>query len=130
MIERLDHLVLTVADIEATVAFYESALDMRRERFGEGRVALRFGEQKINLHQAGREFDPKALRPTPGSADLCFIATVPLQTIQAALARAKVTVEEGPVERTGALGPIRSLYFRDPDGNLVEVSVYDSVREA
>jgi len=130
MIERLDHLVLTVADIEATVAFYECALNMRRERFGEGRVALRFGDQKLNLHQAGRELDPKALRPTPGSADLCFIATVPLQTIQAALARANVTVEEGPVPRTGALGPIRSLYFRDPDGNLLEVSVYDNLHEA
>jgi catechol 2,3-dioxygenase-like lactoylglutathione lyase family enzyme len=130
MIERLDHLVLTVADIEATVAFYECALDMRRERFGEGCVALRFGEQKLNLHQAGREFDPKALRPTPGSADLCFIASVPLQTIQAALARANVTVEEGPVQRTGALGPIRSLYFRDPDGNLLEVSVYDNLHGA
>jgi catechol 2,3-dioxygenase-like lactoylglutathione lyase family enzyme len=129
MIERLDHLVLTVADIETTVAFYECALGMRRERFGEDRVALRFGEQKLNLHQAGRELDPKALRPTPGSADLCFIASVPLQTIQAALTRANVTVEEGPVKRTGALGPIRSLYFRDPDGNLVEVCVYDNVHE-
>jgi catechol 2,3-dioxygenase-like lactoylglutathione lyase family enzyme len=130
MIDRLDHLVLTVADIAKTVAFYERALDMRAERFGVDRVALRFGEQKLNLHQAGREFDPKALRPTPGSADLCFIATVPLQTIQAALARANVSVEAGPVERTGALGPIRSVYFRDPDGNLVEVSVYDSVHDA
>lgn len=124
MIDRLDHLVLTVADIEVTVAFYERVLDMRAERFGEGRVALRFGEQKLNLHQAGREVDPKALRPTPGSADLCFIAAVPLATIHAALAGANVTVEQGPVARTGALGPIRSLYFRDPDGNLVEVSVY------
>jgi catechol 2,3-dioxygenase-like lactoylglutathione lyase family enzyme len=129
MIDRLDHLVLTVADIEATAAFYESALQMRREHFGNGRVALRFGEQKLNLHQAGREIDPKALRPTPGSADLCFIATVPLETIAVALARANVSVEEGPVERTGALGPIRSLYFRDPDGNLIEVSVYDSVHD-
>jgi catechol 2,3-dioxygenase-like lactoylglutathione lyase family enzyme len=127
MIDRLDHLVLTVADIEATLAFYECVLDMRRERFGEGRVALRFGEQKLNLHQVGREVDPKALRPTPGSADLCFIANVPLKTIEATLARANVAVEEGPVKRTGALGPIRSLYFRDPDGNLVEVSVYDGV---
>jgi catechol 2,3-dioxygenase-like lactoylglutathione lyase family enzyme len=130
MIDRLDHLVLTGADIEATVAFYERALEMRRERFGEGRVALRFGEQKLNLHQAGRELDPKARRPTPGSADLCFIATVPLETIEAALARANVTVEEGPVQRTGALGPTRSLYFRDPDGNLIEVSVYDRVHHA
>jgi catechol 2,3-dioxygenase-like lactoylglutathione lyase family enzyme len=130
VIDRLDHLVLTVADIETTAAFYERALQMRRERFGDGRVALRFGEQKLNLHQVGREFDPKALRPTPGSADLCFIATVPLETIEAALADADVTVEEGPVERTGALGPMRSLYFRDPDGNLVEVSVYDAVRDA
>lgn len=130
MIDRLDHIVLTVADIEATAAFYECALQMRRERFGDGRVALRFGEQKLNLHQVGGEFDPKALRPTPGSADLCFIATVPLETIEAALAHANVTVEEGPVERSGALGPIRSLYFRDPDGNLIEVSVYDSVHHA
>ena len=130
MIDRLDHLVLTVTDIEATVAFYESALQMRRERFAEGRVALRFGDQKLNLHQAGREFDPKALRPTPGSADLCFIATVPLETIEATLADANVTVEEGPVQRAGALGPIRSLYFRDPDGNLIEVSVYDDVPDA
>jgi catechol 2,3-dioxygenase-like lactoylglutathione lyase family enzyme len=130
MIDRLDHLVLTVADIAKTVAFYERALDMRAERFGDDRVALRFGEQKLNLHQAGGEFDPKALRPTPGSADLCFIATVPLQTIQAALARANVSVEAGPVERTGALGPIRSVYVRDPDGNLVEISVYDSVHDA
>jgi catechol 2,3-dioxygenase-like lactoylglutathione lyase family enzyme len=130
MIERLDHLVLTVADIEATVAFYECVLGMRPERFGEGRVALRFGEQKLNLHQARREFDPKALRPTPGSADLCFITSAPLQTIQAALARANVTVEEGPVQRTGALGPIRSLYFRDPDGNLLEISVYDNLDQA
>ena len=130
MIERLDHLVLTVADIDATVAFYERVLGMRAVRFGEGRVALRFGEQKLNLHQAGRELEPKALRPTPGSADLCFVAGVPLQTIQAALARANVTVEEGPVQRTGALGPIRSLYFRDPDGNLLEVSVYDDVHQA
>jgi catechol 2,3-dioxygenase-like lactoylglutathione lyase family enzyme len=129
MIDRLDHLVLTVADIEVTVAFYERALDMRQERFGEGRVALRFGKQKLNLHQAGREFDPKALRPTPGSADVCFVAAVPLETIEGALARANVTVEEGPVERTGALGPIRSLYFRDPDGNLVEVSVYPGVHD-
>src|ERR1700712_1189857 len=106
MIDRLDHLVLTVADIEATLAFYECVLDMRRERFGEGRVALRFGEQKLNLHQVGREVDPKALRPTPGSADLCFIANVPLKTIEATLARANVAVEEGPVKRTGALGPI------------------------
>jgi catechol 2,3-dioxygenase-like lactoylglutathione lyase family enzyme len=130
MIDRLDHLVLTVADIEATAAFYESALQMRREHFGDGRVALRFGEQKLNLHQVGCEFDPKALRPTPGSADLCFISTVPLQTIAAALADANVTPEKGPVQRTGALGPIRSLYFRDPDGNLVEVSVYDNVPDA
>lgn len=130
MIDRLDHLVLTVADIEATVAFYECTLDMHRERFGDGRVALRFGEQKLNLHQAGREFDPRALRPTPGSADLCFIATVPLETIEAALTRANVPVEEGPVQRTGALGPIHSLYFRDPDGNLIEVSEYDDVHDA
>ena len=126
MIDRLDHLVLTVADIEATVRFYERALKMRREDLGAGRVALRFGQQKLNLHEAGRELDPKARHPTPGSADLCFIATVPLEAVKAALARADITVEEGPVPRTGALGPMHSTYVRDPDGNLVEVSVYDA----
>jgi catechol 2,3-dioxygenase-like lactoylglutathione lyase family enzyme len=117
----LDHLVLTVADIDATVAFYER-LGMRGETFGDGRRALRFGEQKINLHQAGAEFEPYALRPTPGSGDLCFLVEDSLDEVARALAAAGVEIELGPVERTGAAGAIESIYVRDPDGNLVEFS--------
>ncbi len=124
MIERLDHLVLTVADIEATVAFYERVLGMRHERFGAGRSALVFGRQKLNLHQAGHEFEPKAARPTPGAIDLCLITDWPMPRVLAHLAEQGVEVEEGPVARTGAIGPIESVYFRDPDGNLIEVSRY------
>ncbi|MBO9402513.1 VOC family protein [Shimia sp. R9_3] len=123
-IERLDHLVLTVASIEATVAFYTRVLGFRVAIFGEGRVALTFGQQKINLHQAGREFEPKAGQPMPGSADLCFIATTPLAEVIVHLEKQGVTIEEGPVVRTSAKGPITSLYFRDPDQNLIEVSNY------
>lgn len=123
-IERLDHLVLTVADIDRTVDFYTRVLGMRAETFGAGRRALRFGESKINLHQAGREFEPNALCPAPGSADLCFVSATPLEQVQEQLAALGVAVEEGPVDRTGALGPIRSVYVRDPDGNLVEISTY------
>ena len=123
-IERLDHLVLTVASIEATVAFYTRVLGFRVTTFGEGRVALTFGQQKINLHQAGREFEPKAAQPMPGSADLCLIATTPLFEVIKHLEAQGVTIEEGPVVRTGAKGPITSLYFRDPDQNLIEVSNY------
>lgn len=121
-IDRLDHLVLTVASIEATVDFYRRVLGMDAVTFGEGRTALVYGRQKINLHQAGREFEPKAARPTPGSADLCFIASTPVSEMQTHLAACGVDVLEGPVPRTGAEGPILSLYFRDPDGNLIEVS--------
>lgn len=121
-IDHLDHLVLTVASIEATCDFYARALGMQVETFGEGRKALRFGNQKINLHQAGREFEPKALRPTPGSADLCFIAATPLEEVAAHLERLGIEIEEGPVPRTGAAGPIRSVYLRDPDANLIEIS--------
>jgi catechol 2,3-dioxygenase-like lactoylglutathione lyase family enzyme len=120
-IGALDHLVLTVADVDATVAFYER-LGMRGETFGDGRRALRFGQQKINLHQAGAEFEPSALRPTPGSADLCLLVEDPLDEVARALADAGVEIELGPVERTGAVGAIDSLYVRDPDGNLVEFS--------
>jgi catechol 2,3-dioxygenase-like lactoylglutathione lyase family enzyme len=123
-IDRLDHLVLTVADIDRTVEFYTRVLGMRAETFGEGRRALRFGRQKINLHQSGREFEPKAARPLPGSADLCFVTDVPLEDVQQHLAACGVSIEEGPVDRTGAIGPIRSVYLRDPDDNLVEVSNY------
>lgn len=121
-IDSLDHLVLTVAEVEATCAFYQRVLGMQVVTFGAGRKALVFGAQKINLHQTGREFEPKAQRPTPGSADLCFLTSVPLAQVQAHLAACDVTVSEGPVQRTGAQGPILSVYFRDPDLNLIEVS--------
>ncbi len=124
-IARLDHLVLTVADIEATVDFYTRVLGMRRETFGADRVALCFAAQKINLHQAGREFEPKAARPTPGSGDLCFIVDGPLEVALAHVREQGVEILEGPVARTGATGPITSFYFRDPDDNLVEVATYD-----
>jgi catechol 2,3-dioxygenase-like lactoylglutathione lyase family enzyme len=120
-IRSLDHLVLTVADIEATVSFYES-LGMSREDFGEGRVALRFGEQKINLHQAGAELEPHAARPTLGSADLCFLVEDDLDRVAESLERSGIAVELGPVPRTGATSALSSLYVRDPDGNLVELS--------
>ncbi|MFI7422166.1 VOC family protein [Nonomuraea sp. NPDC049684] len=123
-IDRLDHLVLTVADVEAAVRFYTTVLGMEAVTFGEGRRALAFGQSKINLHQAGREFEPKAARPVPGSADLCLITADPVETVMDELARHGVGIEEGQVERTGALGPIRSVYLRDPDGNLVELSNY------
>ncbi|AHL75088.1 glyoxalase [Stutzerimonas stutzeri] len=121
-IDHLDHLVLTVADIEASVGFYTRVLGMQAVTFGEGRKALAFGQQKINLHQAGREFEPKAERPAPGSADLCFIVTTPLDEVVAHLHRQGVAIIEGPVQRTGATGPIRSVYVRDPDLNLIELS--------
>ena len=120
-IASLDHLVLTVADPNATVAFYER-LGMRREAFEGGRVALRFGRQKINLHRAGAEIAPHARRPTPGSGDVCLLVEGPLDAVERELAAAGIAVELGPVERSGAQGPLRSLYLRDPDGNLVELS--------
>jgi catechol 2,3-dioxygenase-like lactoylglutathione lyase family enzyme len=123
-IARLDHLVLTVRDITATCDFYERVLGMTVVTFGAGRKALAFGSQKINLHEAGREFEPKAARPTPGSADLCLIADGPLAAAIAHLEACGVALLAGPVDRTGALGPIRSVYFRDPDDNLIEVSTY------
>jgi catechol 2,3-dioxygenase-like lactoylglutathione lyase family enzyme len=123
-IDRIDHVVLTVADVAATVDFYRTVLGMEPETFGAGRHALRFGQQKINLHQAGREFEPKARTPTPGSADLCLITGTPIADVVDHLAGCGVPVEEGPVPRTGAMGPIDSVYFRDPDGNLIEVSNY------
>jgi catechol 2,3-dioxygenase-like lactoylglutathione lyase family enzyme len=121
-IDHLDHLVLTVADIEATVAFYRDVLGMRPETFGDGRSALHFGDSKINLHRAGHEFEPKARHPTPGSADVCLIAADALEEVRRELAAQGVAVEEGPVERAGARGRLRSVYLRDPDGNLVEIS--------
>ena len=123
-IDRLDHLVMTVNDIDASCDFYRRVLGMMVTTFGGGRKGLAFGRQKINLHQAGREFEPKAQRPTPGSQDLCFISEQPLQAVVEHLQACGVEVIDGPVERTGALGPMTSVYFRDPDQNLIEVSVY------
>jgi catechol 2,3-dioxygenase-like lactoylglutathione lyase family enzyme len=121
---RFDHIVLTVADVAATCAFYERVLGMQIVTFAGDRKALSFGEQKINLHQAGREFEPKAARPTPGSADLCLVAKAPLDDVIAHLRACGVPVLEGPVQRTGAIGAITSVYFRDPDDNLIEVCNY------
>jgi catechol 2,3-dioxygenase-like lactoylglutathione lyase family enzyme len=120
-IRAFDHIVLTVADPEATVAFYER-LGMRRETFGAGRLALRFGAQKINLHTAGAEFEPHAQAPVPGSEDFCLLIEGPLEAVERELHAAGIAVELGPIERTGATGPLRSVYVRDPDGNLVELS--------
>lgn len=121
-IERLDHLVLTVQNIDRTCEFYRRVLGMAVTTFGDNRRALHFGNQKINLHQAGSEFAPKALQPTPGSGDLCFITRTPLAEVIAHLQLCGVTIEQGPVARTGALGPLRSVYLRDPDGNLIEIA--------
>lgn len=123
-IERLDHLVLTVADIAATCAFYSRVMGMGVVNFGNGRKALVFGQQKINLHEYGKEFEPKAILPTKGSADLCFVASTPISEVVQHLHTEQVDIIEGPVERTGATGKLTSVYFRDPDGNLVEVSNY------
>jgi len=120
-VASVDHFVLTVADIEATARFYERVLGMRLETFAGGRRALRFGAQKINLHAAGAEYAPHAARPTKGAGDFCLLSRVPLDDVVAHLRSEGIAVEEGPVARTGATGPIRSVYFRDPDGNLIEI---------
>lgn len=123
-IDHLDHLVLTVASVDASCDFYARVLGMKVETFAGDRKALSFGNQKINLHRKGHEFEPKAIRPTPGSADLCFIAETAIEDVIAHLGASDIAMEEGPVDRTGAMGPMVSVYFRDPDGNLVEVSNY------
>ena len=122
MIDHLDHLVLTTADETACVRFYIEVLGMTLETFGEGRKAFRFGNQKINLHVKGHEFEPKAQVPMPGSLDLCFIASMPLDDVIARLKDRGVPIIEGPVMRTGATSRIRSVYVRDPDLNLIEIS--------
>lgn len=122
VVDSLDHLVLTVADPEASVRFYCRVLGMRRMVFGNGRLALGFGSQKINLHKKGAEIAPFAAKPTPGSADLCFLTRSPLKRVEEALEACGGKLELGPVRRTGAQGPLLSIYFRDPDGNLIEVS--------
>jgi catechol 2,3-dioxygenase-like lactoylglutathione lyase family enzyme len=122
MIDHLDHLVLTTRERERCIDFYTRVLGMQLETFGAGRVAFKYGAQKINLHEYGKEFLPKAAQPTPGSLDLCFIAAIPLEQVIARLAQLGVPIEEGPVARTGANWPIRSIYLRDPDQNLIEIS--------
>ena len=124
MIESLDHLVLTVRDLAATLRFYHDGLGMEPRWFGPDRkrVALHFGAQKINLHEQGKEFEPKATAPTPGSADLCFLTAEPVADLKARLEAAGLTVIEGPVERSGATTAILSIYLRDPDGNLIEIA--------
>ncbi|MGZ3496434.1 MAG: VOC family protein [Vulcanimicrobiaceae bacterium] len=124
MIDGLDHLVLTVASMERTRVFYEDALGMRVERFNGDRYALHFGTHKINLHERGREFEPKAAKPTPGSADLCLLTSDLPAAIERLRARG-ISIIEGPVKRTGARGPITSVYVRDPDENLIEIATYE-----
>ncbi len=128
MIDHIDHIVLTTRDREGCVRFYSEVLGMKLEAFktpAETRWALKFGHQKINLHEWGREFTPRAHVAAPGTLDLCFIASVPLEEVIARLQASKVPILEGPVMKTGATGPIRSVYVRDPDLNLVEISVYN-----
>ncbi|CAG87857.2 DEHA2E07282p [Debaryomyces hansenii CBS767] len=124
-IESLDHLVLTVKNIEESIRFYTSVLGMQVESFKGNRKALRFGNQKINLHEHGHEFEPKACHPVPGSADLCFVASTSIEEVADHLKKNDVTIIEGPVKRTGAIGSITSLYIRDPDLNLIELSNYN-----
>jgi len=125
-IDRIDHVVLTVFDLDRTLDFYSRVLGMEPVTFAGGRRGLAFGRQKLNLHQAGREFEPKALKPAPGAIDLCFISETPLAQVIESLEEHGVAVIAGPVDKTGAMGPIKSVYFRDPDGNLIEVSNYEA----
>ena len=124
MIERIDHIVITVKDLYKTIEFYTNVLGMIHVTFGANRNALSFGQQKINLHEYGSEFEPKAQEPLPGSEDLCFITKKTIEEIQKELSVKGIEIVEGPVKRTGALGPITSIYIRDPDGNLIELSNY------
>lgn len=121
-IDSIDHLVLTVRDLEATCEFYSRVLGMEVATFGNGRTALRFGTQKINLHEAGKEFDPRAAHPTPGSGDLCLLTDQPLKQVIQHLRSCGIDIVEGPVRKAGAVGPLESVYVRDPDGNLIEIS--------
>lgn len=123
-VDRIDHIVLTVHDIEVTCEFYSRVFGMQVLIFENGRKALLFREQKINLHEVGKEFQPKALTPTPGSGDICFITDIPLEQVIDHIRSCSVEIVDGPVGRTGAIGPIKSIYVRDPDGNLIEISNY------
>lgn len=122
MIKSIDHIVFTVKNTDETCEFYQRVLKMKVDVFGEGRKALSFGGQKINLHQWGNEFEPKAFAPAPGTQDICLITQVPITEIVQHLEECGIEIEDGPVQRTGAAGPIKSVYFRDPDQNLIEVS--------
>jgi catechol 2,3-dioxygenase-like lactoylglutathione lyase family enzyme len=121
-VDSLDHLVLTVKNLETTLKFYTEVLGMKKEIFGENRIALKFGNQKINLHELGNEYEPKAKKPTPGSADLCFITKEKLENVIEHINRLGIRIIEGPITRTGANGKIKSIYIRDPDENLIEIS--------
>ncbi|EHZ6872009.1 MULTISPECIES: VOC family protein [unclassified Providencia] len=124
MINRLDHIVLTTTNLDACIDFYQRVLKMEVITFGEQRYALCFGQQKINIHQYGKEFEPKAHLPVPGALDLCFISDIPLCDVQMHIEQQGVKIIEGPVNRTGATGAIRSIYLRDVDLNLIEISEY------
>lgn len=128
-IDRIDHFVLTVASIDATCDFYQRVLGFERDSQPGKPTSLRFGHQKINVHQADRTFDPKALRPTPGAADFCLITDEPVAQIVEHLGRHGIAIEVGPIARTGATGPMTSVYFRDPDGNLIEIGQYQSGKD-
>ena len=121
-LEKLDHFVLPVSDIDTIATFYTTYLGMEKRIFGEGRVALHFGDQKINLHPAGWDYEPKARVSIAGAADLCFIVSEPVEELQPVMIQKGVEIIEGPVSRTGATGRLRSIYIRDPDGNLIELS--------
>jgi len=128
MIDHVDHIVLTTRDKDACIRFYAEVLGMQLEKFRtptEERLALKFGQQKINLHEWGREFEPRAHVAVPGSLDLCFISAIPLKEVMGKLKAKNIAILEGPVAKTGALGPMQSVYVRDPDLNLIEISVYD-----
>ena len=122
MIDHIDHLVITTARLDECVDFYTRVLGMKLEKFAGGRLALKFGEQKFNLHVKGKEFEPKAAHPVPGALDFCLIAAIALDRVIARLGELGVPIIEGPVAKTGAVHPLRSVYLRDPDGNLVEIS--------
>lgn len=125
-IKHLDHLVLTVKNIDATVEFYTQILGMEKEVFKGTRIALKYGNQKINLHQLGKEFEPKAFNVKEGSADLCFIVDTPVKEVKEFLESKGIEIIEGIVSRTGAMGNIKSIYTRDPDMNLIELSNYNN----
>ena len=125
MIDHIDHIVLTTRDLQGCIRFYTEVLGMKLERFSENRLALKFGSQKLNLHEWGKEFTPRAHVAAPGSLDLCFISSISLEKVVERLTAAHVKIIEGPVMKTGAAGAIRSVYVRDPDLNLVEISVYN-----